>query len=208
MELQVKKKLLSGLIAALCAAGAQAAPTYIYTDQNVLFGFNQTDENSFTLRIKGALDATGDWADAVSLDNLGFKNLGFDPTGGQVNPGNWAWSPNELTANGCAGGDSGGVCFDAMPAIALTNDMTFTVDLLGGVLALDATHAPHLKLRFLDAQGNKEGSLLSQDMRFLTPGSPDPFDVPPGTVPEPTSLALAGFALLALTATARKRKQA
>jgi hypothetical protein len=196
----MKKTFLAGALVALLAVGAQAAPTFYLQEQGVLFGFNQIDSDTFTLRIKGALDATGNWTSATALDNLGFKDLGFDPTGGTLTPGNWVWSPNELNANGCAGGDNGGVCFDAAPAFALTNDMTFTIDLTGGALNLGESLTPHLKLRFVDAAGNKVGDLLSQTMTYLPPGSPDPFSF----VPEPTSVALAGLGLFAVALTRRK----
>ena len=198
-------KIVSFALAALlCAGSVQASPTFLLESQGVLFGFNQLDDDTFTLRIKNAMSPTGNWTGAVALADLGFKDLGFDPTGGTLTPGSWTYSPNELNAQGCQGGDSGGVCFDAAPAFALSNDMLFTIDLTGGVMDLSETLVPHLKLMFVDAAGNKVGDLLSQDMPWVAvcpDCGPNPTVI---LVPEPGSLALAGFGLFSLLAFRRR----
>lgn len=196
----MKKFLLSALVA-LAAVGAQASPTFTTTEQGVGFTFNQTDNDSFTLRIVGAVDATGDWGPATHLNAVSFKNLGFDPTGGVGNPGNFGFSPLELNANGCSGGDSGGACFTAASPYSLTNDMLFTFDLTGGVLDMGQFDPVHLKIQFLNAAGNKQGTLLSRDLTWVPPDGD-----PRGNVPEPASLALVGLGLMAAGVVTRRRK--
>lgn len=196
------KKHLLGALVALASVAAMAAPTFSTTEQGVGFTFNQTDSNSFTLRIEHALDATGDWAPATQLNAVAFKNLGFDPTGGSGAPGDFGFSPLELNANGCSGGDSGGACFTAATPYSLTNDMLFTFDLLGGVLDMGEFDPVHLKIQFLNDAGRKQGTLLSRDLTWVPPeGDPDPRS----NVPEPASLALVGLGLAAAAFTRRRK---
>lgn len=196
------KKLLLSVLAAVVAVAAQASPTFTASEQGVNFTFNQTDSDSFTFRIQNALDATGDWGPATTLNAIGFKNLGFDPTGGTGTPGGFSFSPLELNANGCEGGDSGGACFTAATPYALTNDMLFTFDLIGGVLGMGELDPVHLKIQFLNDAGRKQGTLLSRDMTWSDNPPPPP---PPNNVPEPASLALVGLGLLTAFASSRRK---
>ena len=116
--------------------------------------------------------------------------------------GSWLFDKHGVSAQGCTGGANGGACFDAVQSVALTNDMLFQVDLVGG--SFSQTLAPTLKARFLDSQGWKEGSLIGQQMTLVSSGV-DPF-VTISAVPEPTSLALLGTGLLALGLVSRKKQ--
>jgi len=180
--------MLAGTLAASVASAA-----HVLSFQNTTFTIAQVDNNTFTLRIQNALNANGDWGNANYLDNMAFKDIGTGFTGAVLTPGQWSYSANELSANGCYGGASGGLCFDAVPAMALTNDMLFTIDVLGANLNFAAT-GPHLKLRFLALadSGRKEGSLLSQSLPLMLP--PDEF-----RVPEPASLFLLVLAMFSLS---------
>lgn len=195
------KMLVASVASALAMICAPASASYVDVFQGVTFTFDQIDGDSFKLRIQGAQSATGDWADAQYLDNLAFKDLGSSFTGGSGSPGTWTFSVNELNNNGCAGGDSGGVCFDANSPIALTDDMTFTFDLVGGTLDINQLLGPHLKVRFLDGTFDKEGSLLSHNLTFTNGGEPNP----QGELPEPASLALFGIAALGAGWASRKK---
>lgn len=185
------KKLLATVALSIGLLSSANATLYSVTYQNVGFSFETTDQNSAIFKISGALTAaTGDWASATHLSSFAFKDLGFDPTGGTASPGTFATSPLELNANGCEGGDSGGICFTASPALALSDSMTFVLDFLGGTFDID-NNGPHLKVRFLNANGDKQGALLSMDMAptSLTTQS---------NVPEPSALLLLAGALLSL----------
>lgn len=213
----MNKKLIA-LVAAcgslLLGPAAQAA--YVLNFEDTVFTVNQLDSDTLTLRIQHALSSTGTWANATRLDNIALKGLGASFTGGTITgPGSWSFSANEMTASGCSGGDSGGVCFDATPAINISDDMEFRIDLTGGTLAIDAALGPHLKLRFLGDQDDKKvGSLLSQSLPgpVVLPAGPDGgrssvdsnSNSSINNVPEPSSALLASLALLAALGTRRR----
>jgi hypothetical protein len=213
-------RLLSAALLAVLASTAQA--DYILSSQGVDFTYHRVDDDTFTLRIQNALDATGNWATATNLSYLGFKSIGdlSGLTGVTVNvtpnPGttiNWSYTLGELTGNGCnSNSNSGGICLDATPDLPLGNDMLFNIDLIGSNISLPTAIAPHLKVGFTtwqNASGNPNnanfspagyvqvGSLLSETM--LAPTDTN-------NVPEPASLALAGLALAGVAVAARRRK--
>jgi hypothetical protein len=154
------KTVLSAMVLSMVLTPAAWANSLTF--QGVTFGINPVDSNTFAFSITNALNATGDWAPATSLANFSFKNIG---TVSNLTLPTWSTSGLELNANGCTGGGSGGFCFSKSPALPLTNSLNFHIDYTG---TLDLT-APHLKVRFLDAAGAKQGSLLSQTVPASVP---------------------------------------
>lgn len=188
--MELRKLALAPLAVALMASGAPAAAGTL-TFQGVTFESSFAG-NVLTIEID-AVGRTGDWASAVSMDTIAIKDVGTYSFVSLSGPGGaWTYSGNELNASGCAGGLSGNACFSHAP-VALGDDMIFNFTFSGGPLNLDV---PHLKVHFLDANGDKQGSLLSQNI--TTP------------IPEPETYAmlLAGLGLLGFAARRRKQKEA
>jgi hypothetical protein len=179
------QKTLLATAAALSFGLAHAADNSL-TFQNVTFATTVVDSDTLELHITNALNANGDWAGIQFLQAFEIKGVG-DITSGSL--AGWTYSPDGLNANGCMGGIDHGACFTKTPPLALSNDMTFSVDLFGTNLNL---FTPTLKVQFLSADGTKQGSLLSMPI----PAVPEP---------ETYALMLAGLGIMGFVA--RRRRQ-
>jgi len=101
--------------------------------------------------------------------------------------GNGFWCAQSL-AKGAAPGGAGS-----------TDTWVFTLNLNNALPNLGATTTGSFKAGFTDANGNKVGSLLSEDNVTFGP--------PPPSVPEPASLVLFGTGLAAIAAAVRHRRK-
>lgn len=173
----MKSLLSQSSLALALAIGALPAQAGVLTFQDVVFTTSWTD-NVLTLEIDAARHS-GDWTRAVSLSALSLKDIGsyqsVSVSAAPAGASNWTLSARELNANGCAGGGSAkrksrALCLSG-DAIALSDNMVFTFAFSGGSPSLDA---PHLKVNFLDAAGNKTGDLLSQTITLAAAATPQP----------------------------------
>ena len=147
-----------------------------------------------------AANRTAGWASAVSIDSIALNA-----------PGSWSWvnasdislsgpgsfsgdiSGTGLNAGGCQGLTLGAnhPCWSGLAA--LTDDMFFDFTFSGDATISSYTDTPHLKVRFIDGNGRKVGSLLSADLQSVS-------------VSEPGNLALLSLGLVGLGYARRKIK--
>ena len=152
---------------------------------------------SFTL----TADVTGwDLGFTAYLAEFSLKNFGADATlSNLVAPAETTWSVLNagLNANGCkttkTTDDALCVYNETQPLIGPSTDsgifsFTFDIDLMGGLMP-DFTH---LKVRWVDAGGNKVGDLISQDIAW--------------SVPEPGMVGLLAIGLIGMVVTRRRMK--
>ncbi len=150
--------------------------------------------NVLAIKIDAA-NPTGGWASAVKIDSIAINDVGSVTSASDISltgPGTFGGTIDGwgLNAGGCQG-LSGGINHPCWTGLAnLADNMVFNFTFATGVA--NYTDTPHLKVRFLDEQDNKQGSLLSMDLGRSV------------KVPEPGSLALLGLGLVALTVLRRK----
>ena len=195
------------------ASSARATPVSVYESapfQGITFTFTQVDADTLTFNISGTLG--GDWSTAKYLGAFDLKDLGlnFSTTTATLNgPGavNVAGANDQLSgANDmCTGGGSppGGICFNISPDLAVGSmpmDLTYTID-FSAPLDITSSLGPHLQIAWLANAGDtkKVGSLYSENIALSSTG---------GTVPEPSSVPLAAFALALCAGALRLRRQA
>lgn len=116
------------------------------------------------------------------------------PTGFSLAPG------YGLNANGCAANGSGFICAQASgngaPVAGSPYDFIFDVEVSNGTL-LTGTDAASVKALYVNSDGNKVGSLLSEDITLQD-----------DAVPEPSSIMLLGCGLLGTALFLRKKVRA
>ncbi|MFD2368335.1 PEP-CTERM sorting domain-containing protein [Pseudoduganella sp. GCM10020061] len=168
MTSSIKRALTMCAIAA-ASLGASSLAHAQLTYQGVTFTPSFSG-NVLTIEIDAA-NPTGDWSDATGIIALQVKEVGTWTSVTFSGPGaasGWTVLPNELNANGCDGGSSGIQRACAIGAeVPLTDNMIFTYTFTGGTQDFSN---PHIKLIFVDAEGEKTGSLLSMNV----PAIPEP----------------------------------
>jgi len=170
------RTLFRHAVSSLLIVAASNAAAGVITQDGVVFTSSFTG-NVLTLEIDAA-KRSGGWAAASAIDALSLKTIGSFSDVKLTSSTGAAWSllPTELKASGCGATKAGAtatsltrLCYTGA-SVALADNMLFTFTFTG----TPTLEAPHLKVHFVDAKGNKVGSLLSLDFPATGPLTPAP----------------------------------
>lgn len=187
---------LGSIVLTLVGLAPLTASAGLLTFQGATFSSSWTG-NTLNLQIDAAPShLAGNWIDALKIDSIAINNVGAIDSSTDIflnGPGTFGGNVNGWGLNNGGCQDlSGGINHPCWSGLAdLDDGMIFSFIFNAGIA--NYTDTPHLKVRFIDDEGRKAGSLLSMDLG------------PSVKVPEPGSLALMGLGLLSLFGMRRKR---
>lgn len=136
-----------------------------------------SDGSFDTWRIALTIDTSGYTGTGVAIDEIAIKVAdSVDAASMVIAPGpvgSWQLVPGGLNANGCSGSGSGFDCSDwigigSSPAIVHGSLLTWVLDVDVASPLLDQAS---IKVRYVDAQGYKAGSLVSENIGVPEPGT-------------------------------------
>jgi len=188
----LKTILLAAVIAVASATHANAASIgpncgtcqgSIYTLANLgpaPIDLNTADGSFDTWRIALTIDTSGYTGTGVAIDEIAIKVADKVDQASMVDApgpvGSWQLVPGGLDANGCTGSGSGFDCSDwvgigSSPAIVHGPLLTWVLDVDAGSPLLTGFDQASIKVRYVDASGNKVGSLVSENITVPEPGT-------------------------------------
>ena len=200
--MNIKKKLI-GFVVLVFSTNAFAIPTTVTGDgvEWTLSGTTSGNTGTFLLAadVSGAVSPLSPgtfYLDAFSLKNFG-KTTATLSSLVATHGSSWDWVNEGLESKGCkTNGTDDALCifnnsgdiFDA-PSTAANFAFAFDITLSSGDLFPDYTH---LKVRWVDENGEKVGDLISKDITWRK-------------VPEPGVVALLAIGLISMVVVRRKK---
>jgi PEP-CTERM motif-containing protein len=218
----MKNRLAGFLFGALLLAGAtDARATTILPTCGTCGNHNTAWEltlaliddpnNIYQLTVKATYGSPVDFGlvNAVSFKVDAFTNqYDANPTVSGPAEDTWNIVGGGISAGGCSGSGNGFFCansagFGATHGGAGTTDTwVFLINIGNSLPNLAGAVAGSFKAEFVDYDGRKVGSLISEDVTFSTPPPPNT------STPEPATLILFGTGLAAVATAMRRRKKA